>query len=122
MAPYQEEETFSGDPPRCGDINTPEKSSQDAHKGKRDDPFLYYSNDEIRMKTLMLEGVSEAGQGGGKESRRERKTRISFELHHSLIMDDELEEIPCDDISNDIDYNFGGNSTQADLLRELLQS
>ncbi len=69
---------------------------------KSDDPFLYYSINENRMKTLLgndAEDEDESPRTESSESSKpnnessfsvERKTRISFEVHHSLILGDEM--------------------------------
>eukprot|EP00579_Thalassiosira_antarctica_P005221 CAMPEP_0201892820 /NCGR_PEP_ID=MMETSP0902-20130614/37317_1 /ASSEMBLY_ACC=CAM_ASM_000551 /TAXON_ID=420261 /ORGANISM="Thalassiosira antarctica, Strain CCMP982" /LENGTH=101 /DNA_ID=CAMNT_0048424413 /DNA_START=53 /DNA_END=358 /DNA_ORIENTATION=+ len=63
---------------------------------KTEDPFLYYSNETIRMKTLKMVEVSESD---ASQERGDRKTRLSFELHPSLILEDVMTEIFGDDIS-----------------------
>jgi len=73
---------------------------------KSDDAFLYYSNDEVRLSTLKMDG----GKPTTESSRQQRrKTRISFELHDSLVTEDLLEEMLGDD-SYDDDFDF--NSTK----------
>ena len=58
------------------------------------DAFSYYSNDQARIRTLKLWGRSSANQELEQQQHQEelveRKTRISFELHPSLILDDLL--------------------------------
>lgn len=57
---------------------------------KQEDPFMYYSDQETRMNALLLS----AGNGENDEqiapALHERKTRISFELHPSLLIEDML--------------------------------
>mmetsp|Transcript_8061 Transcript_8061/g.17474 ORF Transcript_8061/g.17474 Transcript_8061/m.17474 type:complete len:113 (-) Transcript_8061:89-427(-) len=64
---------------------------------KMDDPFLYYSNDEVRMKTLKLETISEAEVADSTTT--SRRTRISFELHPSVMFGDMMNGLymDCDD-------------------------
>ena len=57
------------------------------------DAFLLYSNDEVRMRTLSggmvradQESTSTETEGDG--GTRKRKTRISFELHPSVFIED----------------------------------
>ena len=68
------------------------------------DPFLYYSNDKIRMRELRLEDVENDSSVDASSSSSlptqdqspptcERKTRISFELHPSLLLEDLMREI-----------------------------
>jgi hypothetical protein len=59
------------------------------------DAFLLYSNDEVRMRTLSggmvradQESTSTETEGDG--GTRKRKTRISFELHPSVFIEDLL--------------------------------
>ena len=90
---------------------------------KSDDAFLYYSNDEIRIKTLKLQEVDTATNA--KPSRQERKTRISFELDPMLILEDELDAME-DDEEEDFDIDFshlktGNKNSKMDLLAGLLQ-
>ena len=86
-----------------------------------DDAFLKYSSDEVRMKTLkMSEGTSSCTKSSLEKQaiatpkqQRERKTRISFELHPSLIMEDMIFE---DDLDNDVD---GEDINLEDLLQDV---
>ena len=53
------------------------------------DAFSYYSNDQVRIRTLKLWGRSSNNnqEEPHQEELAERKTRISFELHPSSIID-----------------------------------
>ena len=90
---------------------------------KSEDAFLYYSNDEIRIKTLKLEEVDVTSVN--EEMSQQRKTRISFELDPMLILGDELEEMFDDeDDFCDIDFSHlktGSKGSNMDLLAKLLQ-
>jgi len=66
---------------------------------KVEDPFLYYSNDQVRMKELLLQDVEDDSSDDESPptsvSNQEqsttscvRKTRITFELHPSLLLED----------------------------------
>ena len=83
---------------------------------KTEDPFLYYSSETIRMKTLKMVEVSESD---ASQERGDRKTRLSFELHPSLILEDVMTEIFGDDISwgsrYDVEDNAKGN-VKTDIL------
>ncbi|KAL7543083.1 hypothetical protein ACHAWF_007322 [Thalassiosira exigua] len=63
------------------------------------DRFLYYSDNDVRLRTLKM--VEAHGADVFKDGPRpvscERKTRMSFELHDSLIMEDLLDEMCSDD-------------------------
>eukprot|EP00984_Skeletonema_dohrnii_P000505 scaffold167_cov119-Skeletonema_dohrnii-CCMP3373.AAC.1 len=53
---------------------------------KHEDPFMYYSHQETRMNELLLS----SGENDEQVARESvaRKTRISFELHPSLLFED----------------------------------
>lgn len=91
---------------------------------KSDDPFLYYSNDEIRLKTLKYcRDVSE--DEVVERKRPVRKTRISFELHSDLVMEDLLEDLYDDEAFADFDDNIKladfGEDVRSQLIAYLLQ-
>ena len=92
---------------------------------KSEDAFLYYSNDEIRIKTLKLKEVDITS--ANENTSQQRKTRISFELDPMLILGDELEEMFNDedeDVFSDIDFSHlktGSKDSNMDLLAELHQ-
>ena len=75
-----------------------EPGSQPEPSLKVQDPFLYYSNDKNRMKELRLHDTSpsssssedddSASSTADEEPTCVRKTRISFELHPSLLLED----------------------------------
>ena len=74
------------------------------------DAFLYYSDDEVRMRTLsggILGSTREepAMTNGGGTIRR--KTRLSFELHPSVFFDDLLAD---DDVAENINSGDVVNS------------
>ena len=76
---------------------------------KAQDPFLYYSNDTIRMKTLKLEQVTnkdhDVVSSRDQQHPVKRKTRHSFELHPSLLLDDLLTDLDLnDDDDEDMDF------------------
>ncbi|KAL7525462.1 hypothetical protein ACHAWF_001373 [Thalassiosira exigua] len=93
---------------------------------KSEDPFLYYSDDDVRMKTLkMVDGRIEPEPTSGP---RQRKTRLSFELHPSLILEDVIDELDSGDDFLDIDDRLfeaddradSDASDTLDLLKQLL--
>ena len=85
---------------------------------KVQDSFLYYSNDKIRMRELRLQDIeydssgddsSDDGSFSSSLSNQEqsmatceRKTRITFELHPSLVLEDLMKDL-FDDESLDFD-------------------
>lgn len=67
-------------------------SEEQLHPTTKADPFLYYSNDRVRMRELRLEDEEEEEDSSDEQSTNscERKTRLTFELHPSLLLDDDL--------------------------------
>jgi hypothetical protein len=74
-------------------------------KTKLEDPFLYYSNDDVRMKRLMgkdnnstatQDSHDDGSQGRVQDSAGTgyitRKTRLSYEVHPSLFFEDSQDE------------------------------
>jgi len=126
------------------------KQAQDTHNSSpttvcKHDAFLHYSNDETRMNTLMLKEASKYQRQ--QRVTQERKTRISFEVHPSLILEDLLFDndgdciaesddigslLDCeDDSTDDIEYLLenteADNTAQVDretmnLFREMFQA
>lgn len=122
---------------RAGAIAVPTFSpctSTSTNKNKRDS-FLHYSNDEVRIRTLMMsEGDSNSNSSSSSSAEageenivrppaqpQERKTRISFELHPSLILDDML--LNDEQFASSIDGSGRSDSdtTLDDLLKDLMQ-
>ncbi len=68
---------------------------------KQEDPFLYYSDQETRMSALLLSNDSGENDEQIAPALHERKTRLSFELHPSLLFEDMLtdngQELPQDE-------------------------
>mmetsp|Transcript_26870 Transcript_26870/g.45798 ORF Transcript_26870/g.45798 Transcript_26870/m.45798 type:complete len:158 (+) Transcript_26870:377-850(+) len=89
---------------------------------KSEDPFLYYSNDDVRIKTLKMEEVSDTLT---RTDNATRKTRISFEVHPSMIFNDMFDELygdGNDDMDTYIDNLIAdGSGSVSDLLAQLLQ-
>lgn len=79
-----------------------EPGSQPEPSLKVQDPFLYYSDDKNRMKELRLQDTSSSSSSNEDDDSASstaddehtssstcvRKTRISFELHPSLLLED----------------------------------
>jgi hypothetical protein len=62
---------------------------------KHEDPFLYYSHQETRINALLLRNDEDDEQVCRDRETVVRKTRISFELHPYLLLEDIL---PVDDV------------------------
>ena len=83
--------------------------SQGSLKLTDDDAFLLYSNDEVRMTKLLLKDADDEQGSSSKRRRRQaaqRKTRISYEVHYSLIMEDEMLAMFDEDEDQDSEYDF----------------
>ena len=86
------------------------------------DAFLHYSDDEVRMRTLSggilgsaRDVLTLTGANGGEAI---RKTRLSFELHPSVFLDDLFSD---DDVAENINTgdlikNLKGNNPQLAAL------
>mmetsp|Transcript_23240 Transcript_23240/g.39733 ORF Transcript_23240/g.39733 Transcript_23240/m.39733 type:complete len:151 (-) Transcript_23240:60-512(-) len=92
----------------------------------KDDPFLYYSNDVIRMKALKLEEISDTE--AVDNTKTSRKSRISFELHPSVLFEDMMEELyryckedEFHDVNNEFTLTEKAGGSKLDLLSQLLQ-
>lgn len=76
------------------------------------DAFLYYSNDEVRINALKLRGDgSRANHETHQQQQQplevevERKTKLSFELHPSLLLEDLFDGVD-DDMFGDEDIDI----------------
>ena len=70
---------------------------------KSEDPFLYYSCDQTRLSHLKAQA---APQAAAADPSPERKTRISFELHPDLLLEDMIGD---DDAHHDDASLLGGD-------------
>ena len=88
------------------------------------DAFSHYSNDVTRMNTLLMKEVPKS-QRQQRVIPQERKTRISFEVHPSLILEDLLfDEVVGDDIDevDDIDFLLDSEDDSTDDIEYLLEN
>lgn len=133
-------------------LEVPTKQAQDTSNSSptkaeaKHDAFSYYSNDVTRMNTLLMKEAPKT-QRQQRVLTQERKTRISFEVHPSLILEDLLFDndgdciaesddigslLDCeDDSTDDIGYLLenteADNTAQVDretmnLFREMFQA
>ena len=86
--------TFRNENSLLQDADIVEKEQDD-----KVDAFLLYSNDEVRLRTLSG-GIVRAEQNSTLTQGITRKTRISFELHPSVFME---ELLLADDSFSDFD-------------------
>eukprot|EP00584_Thalassiosira_punctigera_P000714 CAMPEP_0172530010 /NCGR_PEP_ID=MMETSP1067-20121228/3900_1 /TAXON_ID=265564 ORGANISM="Thalassiosira punctigera, Strain Tpunct2005C2" /NCGR_SAMPLE_ID=MMETSP1067 /ASSEMBLY_ACC=CAM_ASM_000444 /LENGTH=149 /DNA_ID=CAMNT_0013314153 /DNA_START=99 /DNA_END=548 /DNA_ORIENTATION=+ len=109
---------------KCKDVSTSKAGDRIEAESScvSKDAFLYYSDDQIRMKALKLEENQAASTERGS-NQFERKTRLSFELHPSLILGDMMDELLNEDESNDIGFGRleGGDDPRLNLLAVLFQ-
>ena len=94
------------------DVDSP--ATEEIHPILKDqDPFLYYSNDRVRMTELRLQDVEDDLSDHGSSSSSllaqeqltttsTRKTRITFELHPHLLLEDLMRDLFDDD-----SFDFG---------------
>lgn len=70
--------------------------SKRGSNNKQEDAFLFYSNDEVRMRVLSG-GTRGAAHLSSVTDGVARKTRISFELHPSVFFEEFFEELVSDE-------------------------
>ena len=68
---------------------------------KQQDPFLFFSNDARGIGYLADAPVQDESTTNHHEPVVERKTRISFEVHYSVILEEILSELDEMDGDND---------------------
>ncbi|KAL7490535.1 hypothetical protein ACHAWT_000105 [Skeletonema menzelii] len=88
-----------------GGSNPPIERPRRQHVSKQEDPFLYYSDQETRINALLLNG-NESDERATQESDI-RQTRISFEIHPDLLLEDliqdDVQRLPLDAVDNNRD-------------------
>jgi hypothetical protein len=105
---------FSSQDKSYNNLTSPTSTTTEA----KYDAFLHYSNDQVRMNKLMLKDTTDSDgttknetepqlqQQCTNQERKTRLTRISFEIHPSLLLEDlfdtdlyeDEDEEDCDDI------------------------
>lgn len=97
---------------------SPQESAPSQTGNATKDAFLYYSNDAVRMKTLKMEEVSEEEKGVAVE----RKQRLSFELHPSLVLEDLISELVVSDAADNFVAALyaNGNYGETDQTRNFM--
>ena len=80
-------ETFS---PNLSSLVRP---AQVSSSSRRRDAFLYYSNDDLRLNILKSGTIAgESSDSEEDQPQLKRKTKISFEISHLLMLEDMLDE------------------------------
>ena len=101
MAPFIDQDSTSS----CTGVSS-ETPLHTTNVERCTDKFLYYSNDDIRIKTLKMDEDSRAIKKEGIANMvptELRKTRLSFELHPDVIMEKELTELGLyEDLAEDL--------------------
>jgi len=112
-------------------VQVPTKTHDGGRKGsmkpvnnKQDDPFMYYSNQETRMNAMLLKDSDvPAATATNNNKKVVRKTRISFEIHPSLLFDDiifgsDLEDQDDDGYFDIIQALFDDDAKRAETPRQ----
>lgn len=76
-------------------VQVPTKTYDGGRKGsmksvniKQEDPFMWYSDRETRMNAMLFKDSDVPATATNSNKKVVRKTRISFEIHPSLLFDD----------------------------------
>ena len=64
---------------------------------KQDDPFLYYSIPAVRRATFNLAEPDMSDASLKEQTTVKRRTRVSFECHTDLLLDDLMEDFEDED-------------------------
>ena len=112
-------------------VQVPTKTHDGGRKGsmkpvnnKQDDPFMYYSNQETRMNAMLFKNNDvPAATATNNNKKVVRKTRISFEIHPSLLFDDiifgsDLEDQDDDGYFDIIQALFDDDAKRAETPRQ----
>ena len=73
---------------------------------KQEDPFMWYSNQEIRMNAMLFKDSDVPATATNNNEKNVRKTRISFEIHPSLLFDDIIFGSDLEDQDGDGYFDF----------------
>jgi hypothetical protein len=74
-------------------ITVKDLSSQDLGELKKNDPFLYYSIPQVRKAKFLQQDQSSLQIQGDGAQKVTRQSRLSFECHGDLLLDDLLIDI-----------------------------
>ena len=100
------------------------KGSMKSVNNKQEDPFMWYSNQETRMNAMLFKDSDvPAATATNNNKKVVRKTRISFEIHPSLLFDDiifgsDLEDQDDDGYFDFIQALFDDDAKGAETLRQ----
>ena len=99
------------------------KESMKSVNNKQEDPFMWYSNQETRMNAMLFKNNDVPATATNSNKKVVRKTRISFEIHPSLLFDDiifgsDLEDQDGDYAFDIIQALFDDDAKGAETLRQ----
>lgn len=99
------------------------KGSMKSVYNKQEDPFMWYSNQETRMNAMLFKDSDVPATATNSNKKVVRKTRISFEIHPSLLFDDiifgsDLEDQDDDGYFDIIQALFDDDAKGAETLRQ----
>ena len=90
-----------------------------------EDPFMWYSNQETRMNAMLFKNNDVPATATNNNKKVVRKTRISFEIHPSLLFDDilgsDLEDQDDDGYFDFIQALFDDDAKGAELYANRAQ-
>lgn len=99
-------------------------SKRNSNNNKQEDAFLFYSDDEVRMRVLSG-GTRGAAHRSAVIDGVARKARISFELHPSVFFEEIFEELLSDEaFANGVDEHVteeGEDATAATAERPKIE-
>ena len=75
-------------------------SAEDLQSLKEDDPFLYYSLPAVRRSELHLGELDMSDSSLEEPTTIKRRTRLSFECHADLLLDDLMEDFECEEYNS----------------------
>ena len=110
--------------PTCFSKQTTEVnlSSEDMKNIKAKDPFLYYSIPGVRAARMKLKDVNDPEMNAKRKlpttTKVTRRSRVSFECHTSVFLDDILKDLEGEHANNG--YPLYDNETDIDVLFALL--
>ena len=82
------------------------KGSMKSVNNKQEDPFMWYSNQETRMNAMLFKNNDVPATATNNNKKVVRKTRISFEIHPSLLFDDIIFGSDLEDQDDDGYFDF----------------
>ncbi len=88
-------------------IDTADLNVEDIESLKKSDPFLYFSIPAVHEAAVHNKDIDLSNLRDCQSSRVERCSRISFECHTDLLMEEFMEELSGQSDSKDVDAILG---------------